>query len=479
MYLFVFLSVIGTAGLFFCSTGLKGIGFLLFLAPLPVMALADRPSSKLTFVGSFVAYALGALNLVGYQLIFVPVVLIMVTMLVSAAVFGLSVVVTRRAALGSMPWLAVFVFPSMWTAYEFLMSLNPSNGTSRSFAYTQTSFLPLIQIASLTGIAGITFVVTLVPAAAAVMWYNRKARKELLIRIAFAPVALIAFVIIFGFFRLGGTTSGEPVKVSLAVCDTSIGHLDRTDIREALPIAEAYGRRASRLFERNAQIVVLPEEIVGLTQNFDTTIYSLFEKVPGQWGGTLVAGFRKSGISGIVNEAVVFTPHQKPFHYIKTHLVPGFERNLISGGKPLVFRCDSLILGVQICRDMDFPSWSREYGLLDVRILLVPAWDVVADGFVHSRMAVMRGVENGFTVVRCAERGLLTASDCRGRIIAEEPSGPEATLETLVFPGTGRTFYSTAGDWFSWLNILMAGGLLLKIFKHRKENGMQSGNLGR
>jgi apolipoprotein N-acyltransferase len=50
--------------------------------------------------------------------------------------------------------------------------------------------------------------------------------------------------------------------------------------------------------------------------------------------------------------------------------------------------------------------------------VLVPAWDFTLDGWLHDRMAVMRGVESGFTVVRAAKQALLTVSHDRGRILA-------------------------------------------------------------
>lgn len=85
--------------------------------------------------------------------------------------------------------------------------------------------------------------------------------------------------------------------------------------------------------------------------------------------------------------------------------------------------------------------------------MFVPAWDFVTDGWLHSRMAVIRGVENGFSVVRAASQGLLTISDGYGRVVAEAQSS-NAPIQSLVGdipPGPGTTFYSKVGDWFAWL----------------------------
>jgi len=83
----------------------------------------------------------------------------------------------------------------------------------------------------------------------------------------------------------------------------------------------------------------------------------------------------------------------------------------------------------------------------------------------HLRMAVVRAVENGFTLVRVAAQGFLTISDSRGRILAEDSSSrlPEVLLVKDIPPGPGATVYSRAGDWFGWVNlaVLLVGLLWL------------------
>jgi hypothetical protein len=77
---------------------------------------------------------------------------------------------------------------------------------------------------------------------------------------------------------------------------------------------------------------------------------------------------------------------------------------------------------VAICKDMDFPESFQDYGRYGAQILAVPAWDFGGDGRLHSRMAVLRGVENGFSIARVANRGVVTVYDAYGRILAERSS---------------------------------------------------------
>ena len=61
-------------------------------------------------------------------------------------------------------------------------------------------------------------------------------------------------------------------------------------------------------------------------------------------------------------------------------------------------------------------------------MLLAPAWDFDNDGWLHSRMAVVRGVESGLALARIARGGLATVSDAYGRVIAETDTAIIAAL---------------------------------------------------
>jgi apolipoprotein N-acyltransferase len=133
---------------------------------------------------------------------------------------------------------------------------------------------------------------------------------------------------------------------------------------------------------------------------------------------------------------------------------------------------------VAICKDLDFPRTLRADAVAggaegDIRILAVPASDFVADGWIHARMAVMRGVENGFAVVRSAFKGLETVSDAQGRILARADTNAPgiARLRAAVPPGPGATLYTRIGDLFAWLCVAAALAVVAAAFRVRKPEG--------
>src|SRR5206468_12707788 len=110
--------------------------------------------------------------------------------------------------------------------------------------------------------------------------------------------------------------------------------------------------------------------------------------------GRIVAGFSRSGGAEWRNVAVVFGPDgTQALEYDKQHLVPGLEAGYRQGARTGLLAGGAVPTGVAICKDLDFPLLGRAYARAGVGLLLVPAWDFVRDRWLHSRMAVVRGVE--------------------------------------------------------------------------------------
>ncbi len=127
--------------------------------------------------------------------------------------------------------------------------------------------------------------------------------------------------------------------------------------------------------------------------------------------------------------------------------------------------------GVAICKDMDFQQFILGYSKMSPAVLYVPAWDFVQDGWLHARMAILRSVEGGFSLVRNARQGRLTVSDWRGIVIAEanSESGTPTYLLTKISVEPHPTIYARAGDWFGTVCLFAAAGFLFFWIRNRKK----------
>jgi apolipoprotein N-acyltransferase len=166
------------------------------------------------------------------------------------------------------------------------------------------------------------------------------------------------------------------------------------------------------------------------------------------------------------NAVLTFRPDRSPpATYSKHHLIPGLE-DQYTPGRDYVTIDGGTRTGLAICKDLDFQDIGRAYASLNTQLLLVPAWDFDVDGWLHSRMAVLRGVESGIAIARAARRGRLTLSDDRGRVVAEASAeARDAELVGDLPVHNTRTRYAQWGDWFAWLNI--AGLIVLVVLPPR------------
>ena len=478
------LAVALSAWAYYVSIGLGEFWPAAWIAPIPVLLVAFRSSWRKAALAAFAAYFLGSLNLVGYLSMALPLALVVVFLALPALVFA-GVVLLARLAVRRLPaWAAVFAFAAGWTSYEFLFSLVSPHGTALSLAYSQTDVLPLLQIASVTGLWGVTFVVTLVPSAVAVALCAKSHRSAWALASALAAVLV---VLVCGVVRLRTAPQQPEVRVGLTATDQGIfPAFDTDNPAVALAVAHAYANRVAHLAAQGAQMVVLPEKFVGVTPADSDAIQQVFSEAARAAHLTVIAGFNRFTLRPRRNVAMVFAPDGRAIlEYEKRHLLPGPETGYEIGAVPGLFpgpaarpsalpsrdHEGAVQWGVAICKDMDFPAWSRAYAQRGVRILAVPAWDFVRDARLHSRMAVVRGVEEGFTIVRAAQQGRLTLSDAYGHILAEAPSSrlPEAFLVRSIPAGPGATIYTHFGDWFGrFCVIALAGTCLAASFRRAR-----------
>ena len=87
-------------------------------------------------------------------------------------------------------------------------------------------------------------------------------------------------------------------------------------------------------------------------------------------------------------------------------MVPYLESDLTPGHENIEVRIDGEPYGLVICRDMFFTHLAQAYSRLGVAALLVPAWDFYVDAWWASRVAALRGVEGGYSVVRASREEL-------------------------------------------------------------------------
>jgi apolipoprotein N-acyltransferase len=202
-------------------------------------------------------------------------------------------------------------------------------------------------------------------------------------------------------------------------------------------------------------------------------IDALFQKTAHAAGAQVLLGVLHVTNRGTFNEARLYSSAGTvDTVYRKHHLVPVAEGRTTPGAEISVLPQRPGTIGIEICRDMDYPELARRYSASGVGLVLVPAWEFGSDELWHGHMALMRGVEDGFTIVRTAKAGFLTVSDDRGRVLAEEATSPHREFTTMLAQVPVRhdiTLYQKWGDWFASLDLAWLSALLLSFLRERSE----------
>jgi apolipoprotein N-acyltransferase len=252
----------------------------------------------------------------------------------------------------------------------------------------------------------------------------------------------------FGILRLSQNYESH-ARVALVGLDAFEARAFQGE-QQDLDTARAFAAQVRGAAAAQPEFIVLPEKQLGGARLADGSGRELAAAAADVAPATVVVGFDEVLPDGPrVNSAQVLVAGKPLRRYLKRRVIPGLELGYTLGTSSYV----DGTRGVAICKDMDFPAMIRDYGRQGVELMLVPAWDFVADGRMHSRMALVRGVENGFAIARAAAAGRLTASDRYGRVIAEAVTSRERPVRVVADLGLrgGGTLYTRIGDAFAWL----------------------------
>ena len=453
------LCTLAAALMVYLSQGTHDVWWQAWFAPLPILWLAYGPArTPVVAASAFIAFAAGQLYLVECYIGQMPLTLLIGWPLALGALFTIAILATRFAQRHLPPFAGLFAFPVFWTATEYLMSLVSPHGTFGSIAYSQVSFPPALQIASLLGLYAITFMLSLFANALALLIRGSRGPAAL-------GIALAAASLVFGFVRLS-EPQAAPIRVA-ALSDQQAARASRRKDTAAASeaMAQEYATAARAAAAKGARMIVTPETGIAQTPDWAATVNAPLSASAKASDVTLVIG--TLGKAPLRNVAMSYSPDGQIHQYDKRHLLRPFEDVFKPGpGAGLLGHGRA----VAICKDMDFPATLRADALAaeastasgSIRIMAVPANDFVADGWIHARMAVLRGVENGFAILRAATQGLETISDAQGRIIARADTDAPGLTEIIgdVAPGPGPTLYTRIGDVFPWLMLLASAALL-------------------
>jgi apolipoprotein N-acyltransferase len=446
--------------LLYLSQGLCNMWFLTGFALVPILwlAYAKVPVWQLT-LAAISAWLAGQIYAFQCYSSVSPL-LILSGLLPLTILFPLAVIFARFVRQRAPALISLLAFPACWTALEYLYGLVAPNGSYGSVAYSQMSAPALIQSASLFGMYSVTFLICLFASTLA-MALDRSPRSSLALTLG---IGICALDVAYGFVRLS-RPQPTAVTVSAFVDESAMLGAYRSDtLDSAVSVSATYAKAIRTAAVRGAQFAVTPEGgIVTRGEWRDATLAPLLA-VAQETRMQIIAGvYERVPPSDL---AFALRADTVPRSYAKRHLVP-FVETEFKAGHSSGWLGDGRAMA--ICKDMDFPRTILADAKDGIRLMGVPAGDFGKDAWLHARMAIMRGVENGFAIVRAANEGLLTASDAEGRVIAQKSAASSGmTMLIAALPrGPGATLYTRIGDAFPWCVVILFLGIGVLCVKQR------------
>jgi apolipoprotein N-acyltransferase len=461
------LCVAVSAACYFLAIRFIDLWPIALLAPLPMLAATfAAPSLRRALLCAFIPLFFGEFGVWSAESFFLPLPLFVAACATIALANAVLALIARAAARVWDNSAAALVFPILSAAVSFIFSLNAYDGTWANPAYRMDGFLALLQIASIAGLWGVIFMMTLPASALAYAWYRvengRPWRPATQMALAIFGVGLL-----FGLGRLAISSTSPAVRVAMIASDRNLKYSRSTDEAQAAELLTYYASLVPKAAAQGAKVVVLPEKIVGVTPDDRSLLLRILSAAASSSHVWLVAGVNEIGRTPKINGAWVFMPNGAPTgDYHKHYFVRGFEDGYQPGDRIYTIGAQWGKIGVAICKDLDYPWFITDYGAKDVSLMLVPAWDWEGPNAVmHERMAVVRGVENGFAIARSAKTGYVTAHDAYGRTLASSSTFAEdpAMVVADVALGPGSTLYTEYGDWFGWLCIALSFAILIML----------------
>ena len=437
------------------ATWFFAIGWLVFF---------DR-SRRLTGLSiGFVVYVLVYL-VIWWGIIPAPGVLYYLIAAAYAAAYFLPFLAHRVLATDVPGFRSTLVFPLAWVSVELLFSrfVTPY-GSWASLAYTQSNSLTLIQLASLTGTAGITFLIAWF--ASTVAWMLRPGLENVRrVRAAGAFAIVILAVIVFGQLRLGSSDTGGSIRTASLVPSRSLlDDLDKELNTYAMRV------RSRREAQAGAKLIAWSETAGRVLASEEERLVAHASRLAAQEDVVLLLAlgvWHPDGAPPFENKVVAIdATGAVAWEFHKAHPIVGAESSFIASGDNLIKGLDQEFgrVGAVICHDLDFPPLLRQASAERIGLMVGPSDDWVDVAPLHGRMAVFRAVENGFTLLRPTNGGRSMAVDTRGRVIAQVDS-PDDVMVAHVSAQRSQTLYAAVGDLFSWLCLI--GLALLAVMRNR------------
>jgi apolipoprotein N-acyltransferase len=375
---------------------------------------------------------------------------------------GLLVLRRRTGAAPGVLWCA-----ALWAGWEALRSIVPPYLPVAVVGASQRGNPAVLQLASVTGVAGVSALVVAANAALAQLGSPGLSRRR-----RFGSLGVVATLVIavaaWGATRLGSPVPSSDPGPRVLLVDGNAGDADESTL-------ERYIAATPVGLEPRPALVVWPESALTVDLERDREAWKRLSAFVVELGATLVTGGVGSEIDahGVVrrfNSIHVIAPRHGMRSYHKRLLVPLAESwpallgapspavEPVDAGRDLaVFGDGPARWGPLVCFEITDAASARGLAALGARFIVNVSNDVWfgSPEAPHEIWARVRAVESGLPVVRAANAGTSEVIDSFGRAIASGRAEGDPAVLAAMIPSPVDTVYVRTGEVFLPLCMLV------------------------
>jgi apolipoprotein N-acyltransferase len=386
----------------------------------------------------------------------------LVELFVAPFVAAFAAVVARAG--GARRWWLV---PVAWVATEWLRATVAGNPWEL-LGHAPTA-LPVLQVAALTGVYGLSFLLALAAAALAAWIGGHGAAAR---RAFAATVMAVAAVLAYGAWRLASPPASAGTLRTLLV-QGDVANAERRPERAAAVVRRYV--ELSRTAGPAAPLVLWPENAVGVFPDTNPALLAPVQALARDAGAAVLTGAPRAGdragSAALYNAVYLITAGAVRPVYDKQRLLPFVERfplraedgPYLPGGVASPVAVAGSRAGTLICFEVAFPELARAMAGAGADVLLNfsnDSWfDAGAGPAQHYAMARFRSIENRISLVRVTNSGISGAFDPHGRELARLPAGTAVAAVVEVPRSPGGSFYTRHGDWLALLCVILTAGV--------------------
>ena len=420
-----------------------------------------------------------------------------------SSLHNLRVCAMAASAWVALEWLRGVIFPAFgWNGLGIALYKNT----------------PMIQIADITGVGGISFLVAMVNLMAVAtvkrlaMEVGRGARRP---HYDFGlTVALVALAWGYGIRQiiLLPKKSPDTDSLSFAAVQANVPQATRNDPKFEASVLELYKKHTETAAAMRPDLILWPESATPSPLFNDQRTWDAVRKLAEGFDGDLLTGTVFLSDHGDYNTIALLSDHAKKAQmYHKMHLVPFGEYvplreafplfawvvgdlvpgDFDSGREPVVLDLSAraIKLGPLICFEDTVGELARQFALRGAQAFVVvtnDGWFLKSAGSQqHLANAIFRCAENKIPMIRAANTGVTCAVNRFGAVkqILQNEAGDthiEGVLfgELAVAKPVNPTFYARFGEIFSLLCLALSATasavFLLQIVKNKNSSCPES-----